>query len=76
MEEYVKNSENLIVDIDSIFHTLGVNVKEPLDVLVLMPDSGCIIEEYKFGDSVPMQSQDILPFEGMGRYKMQQISLI
>lgn len=74
MEEYVKNSENLIADIDSIFHTLGVNVKEPLDVLVLMPDSGCIIEEYKFGDSVPMQSQDILPFEGMGRYKMQQIS--
>jgi len=34
MEEYVKNSENLIADIDSIFHTLGVNVKEPLDVLV------------------------------------------
>ena len=76
MEDYVKNSENLIVDIDTIFHTLGVRAyeKKSLDVLVLMPDSGCIIEEYKFGDSLPVQSQDILPFEGMGRYKMQQLS--
>ena len=74
MEEYVKHSDNLITDIDTIFHALGVNATEPLDILVIMPDIGCIIEEHKFGDTVPMGSQDILPFEGMGRYKLQNLS--
>ena len=74
LENYVKHSDNLITDIDKLFHALGAEVKEPLDVLVLLPDLGCIIEEYKFGDTVPMGSQDILPFKGMGRYKLQNYS--
>ena len=70
---FVDESDNLVVEIDSIFHTLGM--KEPsegyFDVLVLMPDIGCVIKEEQFGEKVPMKSQDILPFEGMGRYKLE-----
>jgi len=56
IEEYVNHSDNLITDIDKLFHPLGIDVKERLDVLVLLPDIGCIIEDYKFGDTVPMRS--------------------
>ncbi len=71
LTDIIEDSDDLIVDIDSIFHTLSTKLQTPLDVLVLMPDIGCIVNDEQFGDTVPMRSQDILPFEGMGRYKLE-----
>ena len=72
--DFVEDSDNLIVDIDSIFHAMRIDPAIDFDILVLLPDIGCIIEEHQFGDRVPMQSQDILPFEGMSRYRLESKS--
>jgi len=71
LTDIIDDSDDLIVDIDTIFHTFSTKLQTPLDVLVLMPDIGCIVNDEQFGDTVPMRSQDILPFEGMGRYKLE-----
>ena len=72
LTDIVDDSDNLIVEIDTIFHTLSTKLQTALDVLVLMPNIGCILNYEDFGDTVPMGSQDILPFEGMGRYKVEK----
>ena len=71
LTDIIQDSNDMIVDIDTIFHTLSTKSQDHLDVLILMPEIGCIVYDEKFGDTVPMRSQDVLPFEGMGRYKLE-----
>ncbi len=71
LSDFLDNSENILGDIDSTFHALGMNVIFPLDVLILSPGIGAILSEDDFGEHVPMGSQDFLPYEGMSRYRIE-----
>ncbi|SVD17594.1 uncharacterized protein METZ01_LOCUS370448, partial [marine metagenome] len=69
LSQSVQHSENLIVDLDRVFH---IDSEYAPDVLFVMPNHAAVIKEKEFDDRFPMTSADFIPITGMSRYRIEE----
>lgn len=69
LSQSLQQSENLIVELDRVFH---IDTEYAPDVLFVMPNHAVVINEKELSDQrLPMTSADFIPITGMSRYRIE-----
>ena len=69
VSDFVKTSDNLLIDLD---RTFSIDTKYAPNLLIVMPGQAMVIREGEMEDDLPVLSQDFVPIIGMSRYKMER----